>query len=822
MPKNNQNSDPNSQLPPFGDILLQAQFTSPSQKKDKNYGRSLIARIYREQAVTTSTIFFGARQARWLENWRWAMGRQSMQEFLDLTSISGDKAYTNIDFTQNREGPQFVETLVSSITSNQESITVTAVDDGSINEKLDRKIESLYRMRDRDNIAQAENVAGVSLEPPNIYVPEDELSAEVYFELEDRLPKEIRFEQYIEKVKTDNNFKELYKRVTRDEIVVNCAAIKIEKLPNKFIGLRKCVPANLIYNFFLSDSGKMELAYIGEVYSLKVRDLRRLYGKSEYRPNGLTEKEIWQICQSATRLNVANRYNYTWTDAYLYQTDRPYDDYSITVFDCEVKVFDKDYYVSKTDSFGRENIQIKRGIPKPTSEKAEVITSDKYTVYRGVWAPDSDQMIYWGPPDVVIKPYMDISESLFSYSIQIPNNDGDYIPSLFERALEPLRELTVAKLKRKQLIAEMVPPGYTIDVEKCRDVDLGSGNILSWDEILKIRNQKGVIVWSSRGLNPNEINNQPPIIEVANAGSVAQLQELSAIIDRCIANIRTLLGVPQYRDGTDVGDRTAAKLAEGQAQSSFNVTNFISTSVASLFEEVFHKVCMIKWDEIVLQNNEDDLIDTVFQVKVEMKDAAYEKQLLEQNIQIAMQTVDGNGKPLLSFKDAFKIRQIKNSKLAELYLANMIEENEKRTSEQSMQLQQQNQQIQAAAAQQKAESDARLQQEKAQIDSMLKDAESKNRKQELLLVGFLDMIKSGSPIPPQLMPLMDATFQNVGIPIVVENDEMQKQIMMQMQQEAIAAQQEQLQQVQQGQPEQQIQENTPEQESISQQQEIPQ
>lgn len=775
---------------PFGDELLAANFSNPKQRQDKEFGRKLISRIYREQASTTSTMFWGGRAARWKENELWAKGMQPMQEFIDMNSIDGNKSWNNLDYTQNKQGAQFVETLVSSIGANDEYPCVKAVDASSMTEKEEEKKDALFRMHDKEAIMQAQEQAGVALEAPTAYVPEDEISAEVYFQLEYLLPKEIEFQKFCAKTLTDNQYKlSLKRQLIRNLVVNNFGALKVERLHDGFIGLRKGVPANMIYNFFMNDSGKMELSYIGDIYSLKVRDLRRKYGKSESNPNGLSEKEIFDMCKSAKRVNVANRFNYNWSDSYLYTTDRPYDDYSILVFDCEVKLFDTDYYVSKTDNFGRENIQAKKNIPQPTSDRAKVLSTDKFTVYRGIWSVDCDKMVYWGYPDVVIKPYMDISESLFSWSIVIPNNDGDYVPSLFERALEPLRELTLAKLKRKQIIAEMVPPGYSLDVEKCRDIDLGSGNIMSLQDVLKMRNQKGVVVWSSRGVNPNEINPKPPIEGLPNADSVPQLQELSAVIDRCIADIRALVGVPVYRDGTDVGDRTAAKLAEGQNQSSFNVTDFIPAGLSQLLEETLQKVCMIKWDDVVLKEGRTEMMDTRFEVKVQMRPTAYEKQLLEQNIQTGMQQVDSSGKPLISFKDAFVLRNIDDPKLAELYLGNMIEQNRKQAMEESAHLQELNQKVQQASAQQKAESDAQLLQQKAQMDAMMKDAESKNKKQEILLQGFMETLKAGVPIPPQLIPLMNATFQNVGIPLVAQNDEMAKELQAKMQEEAMAAEQ---------------------------------
>lgn len=756
-----------------------------------NLGERFYPVFIKSKAINQQRFFFGGRNIKWLENWQWAKGSQKMQEFLDFTTIDGTKAYTNIDLTQNRQGPQFVETLVNAMAVNEEYPCVTAIDSGSLSEKEQRKMDALFRMHEVDTIGDIQQQSGVAVEPPDAYVPDSELSAEVHFKQKDRLPKEIEFQEILRKVMNDNEYEILKRRTYRDLVVINCGVTKIEKLDSGFIGIRKPPPANVIYNFFMGDSGKLELSYIGETYSLKVRELRKKYGKSEKNTNGLNEKEIFNICQTATTLSVANRFNYYWTDNYLYATDRPYDDYNVAVFDCEIKVFDTDYYVAKKDNFGKENIQTKRGIPNPSSEKANVLTTNKYTVYRGVWAIKSDKMIFWGYPDVVIKPYMDISESLFSYTINIPNNDGDYVPSLFERALEPLRELTLAKLKRKQLIAEMVPAGYSFDVETSRDIDIGGGNIIGFDEILRIRNQKGVVFWSSRGLNPNETNRQPPIVEMPNAGSVPQLNELSNIIDRCMAEIRSLLGVPLYRDGSDLPPRMGQGVVENQTANSSNVTDFIKTAYTQLMQETLHKVCMIKWDEAVIKNNRNDLMDTVFQVGVEMKDTAYEKQLIEQNIAIWSKTIDGNGNPLLSPKDIFAIREIKDFKLQEMYLSDTVEKNKRDAEIDKAKREQANIQSQQQTAQQAGQQALQQQKEKIAAEKEMLEFKSTKDKELAFVNGWMQGIAKGVIPPDGIMQIIQQLIPNITIPLVQENKTMAQGIQMQAQQEQVAAMQQQ-------------------------------
>lgn len=796
MPEQTPSKQAGSPVGEFGDPLLQVNFDDPQKKKDKEYGRKLLARIYKEQNITSSTFYFGGRNIRWMENWEWAAGRQNMASFTDYVSMEGNKAYAPVDMTQNGLGPQFLGVLIDSMSQNDEYPCVTAIDDGSVQEKDKQKYEALFRMHEVETINELQQQVGMQLEPSNAYVPDDEYSAEVYFKLEHRLPVEIKFEEFSQKVMDDNEYKQKSRQTKRDLIVLNCGITKVERDDRGFLGIRKVNPANGMYNFFMSDSGKLELSYIGEVYSLKIKDLRNKYGKTDERPNGLTEKEIYDLGATANQFNIANTFNYMWNESYMYATDRPYDDYGIQVFDCEIQTFDADYYVSKTDGFGKENVQPKKGIPTPTSDKAKIIKKDKLTVYRGVWAVKADKMIFWGYPDLVIKPFMDISQSLFSYSIQIPNNDGRYMPSLFERGLSPLRKWTLCDLKLKQLIANLRASGVSIDIETSRDIDLGGGNIVNGMEVLKIYNQTGNVIWSSKGLNPNE-RQERPIVEMANAGSVAQMQELVAVKNDSMQELRSVWGVPLYRDGSDLPPRMGQAVVENQNTNANNVTDFINFADKCLWDETLYKCVLIHWDDVVLRQGQTELMDTEFQVTLEMKPTLYEKEKLGKRIEAAMATIDpSTGKPLITLKDALKVENIKNFKLAEMYLANVEETNTKRAQQDKDKREQANIQAQQQSAQQSAQMAAEQSQKEMADKKEMLDFEYTKKKELAVTDGLMQAIVKGIISPNIVMPVLQQLIPNISIPLGVENDDMEKGMQAKAMEEQMAAQQQQ----QQGQP----------------------
>lgn len=802
------------QVSGFNDPILNRLFLSPEEKANKAKGKEIIKAFYSQQTSNATNLnYFKARNARWIEILLWAKGSQNIQEFLDYMSISdGNKAWVNIDTTQTRIAAQFLATLVESMAKNKTYPCVKAIDDGSVSEKEDRLLDALFKMRNVDTINDVQQKAGVQLEPTNAYVPDDEMSARVYFELEDRLPKEIRFEEYLTKIQNDIKFERILNRKSiYDLITLNCGVTKIEKLANKKYTVRKCIPTNVVYNFFMNDNGECEVTIIGEFYNLKVRDFRSKYGKNDNNPNGLTEKEIFELAKISTNKNIGT-FNYMWNDNWALTTyfqSRPYDDNSILVFDCDVNFEEESYFVSKKDAYGRENIQAKKGIPyqqktkdgkiieQPKPDDVDVIKSKKNTWMNGVYAPYGDTMLYWGQSDLIITPYTDVAKPLSRYSINIPNNDGEYVPSLFERVIEPLREYQLTKLKRKQLIAQVRPAGIRIDVESARNIDLGNGDSIAWEEVLRIFNQTGTEVWSSRGVDPLQ-KEAPAITNTAADDSIRKIMELTNVLAGIVAEIRQLIGVPQYRDGSDVGDRTSGVLQEQQNIASYNVTDFILNANNQLWEETFYKLCLLHWNDVVKEEPEskDDMINTRFEVSVKMKSTEYEKQLLEADIQRYSQMPDAMGNPSLTLKDAMMIREIDDSKLARWYLTKTYEENRRNATKESQMLQQQNAQLQQESNDQAAQKAVQLQQDKLAADKDMEDFKATKQKELSLLNGLMQSIAKGVIDPAIIMPAIQQLVPNIQMPLTMENKQMIQGIQAQAVQEQMAAQQEPMEQEQ--------------------------
>lgn len=772
--------------------LLQRFFLTPDEKKSKEKGKLIVKAFYAQQTSNaTDTNFYLGRKARQEELLLWAKGSQNQKEFLDYMGVSdANKAWVNLDLTPQRIAAWFVGVLVESMSKNKSYPCVDAIDSGSLSEKEDRLLEALFLMKEAETVNAMQTEAGFNLEPEGVYVPDDELAAKVYFQLEDRLPKEIRFEQMLNMVMDNIQFEKVLNRKTLyDFIVLNTGVGKIERLAPKEYTVRKCITNNCIWNFFMNDTGELEITQIGEFYNLKVKDIRGRFGKNDERPDGLSEKEIYELAKLSNNKNIGT-FNYMWDNSFAlsdFVGNRPYDDCSLLVLDCEINCGEENYYVSKKDAFGKENISIKKNVPyqqktkdgkiieQPKPDNVEIIKKQKKQWMRGVYAPYGDKMLYWGEADLIINQYTDTSCPLSSYTINIPNNDGSYVPSLFERIMEPLREYSIVKLKRKQLISQIRPSGIRIDVETARNLDLGTGDSIPWEEVLRIYNQTGNEVWSSKGLDPLQ-REAPPISNTAQDTTVAKVVEMTNVLDSIRQEIRLLIGVPQYRDGSDVGDRTSGVLQRQQETAANNVTDFVLNANNQLWEQINYKLCLLHWNDIVKEEPEskDDMLNTRFKVSVKMKSTEWEKAQLEKDIDRYSQVPDAIGNPSLTLKDAMMIREIDDAKLARWYLTKCYEENRRNASEEARAREESNAKSQQDSLLIKAEEDSKIKIAEMKETKELELFKSTQNKELAFLNGYMQIVAKGVQAPPEFQEIVKQLIPNIAFPLSMENKQLQQ------------------------------------------------
>jgi len=287
--------------------------------------------------------------------------------------------------------------------------------------------------------------------------------------------------------------------------------------------------------------------------------------------------------------------------------------------------------------------------------------------------------------------------------------------------------------------------------------------------------------------------NGAPIAEAPNNASIGQIQELITVYNHYLERLRDEIGVNEYREGASVNPKLGLGVQQAQISASNNATDFLYDSYLNVYTQTAFKIALLLYDSVLYGGkayrdylSTNDVEGKIFDVFIEALPDDNEKQFLNQMVQTA---ISANA---IDFEDAFKVRNIKNYKLAEMYLSKakkkkMREDMEKAQANSQMNAQSQQQSIMA-----KAQADAQLEQVQSQNKIAVVNAEMKLKQnsmtQEFVQMALLKSFELDRELPADIQAIVDNYF-----------NELQQQKMAEQQAIMQAAQQQQMQQQQMGQ-----------------------
>jgi hypothetical protein len=723
--------------------------------------------------------YFTRRNKKFEKNRKFSRGKQPMQEFLDLLNVDGKEAFVNLDMKAPAIAPKFMQVIIGGFMKRDEKVRATAIDPVSVERKKYDRDEAEFRMNFGDEVRGIEQQAGVKLMAEGDFTPADYDELELYFGLEYQLPEEILFEKGCDYVFYENGWPVIKRKILEDVSETGLGATKVTTGPNGKINLRRVVPENSFYGFSNYDDFR-DVSFIGEVLSMKLVDIRNQY------PN-MPEEKIWQLAKQAKQYSQSVK----WDDRFRYSIDRPYDDWTVDVLDYEIKTIDSMMYQAKTNKYGNLTaVDRKDKTPQRLGDNKELITKDMYVIYRGVYVLNTDTMLEWGVAKNMIKPSTtkEIADAYFSYSVYMHENLDLENMAIPERMETSIRQMTLAHLKIQQLIAKLRPSGLIIDIDSLSDINIGQAKALSPLELQAVYDQTGNIYYKRR-TEDGDSQNGIPIQEAPNSGSVSQIQQLIMVYNHYLERLRDEIGVNEYREGSGVNPKLGLGVQQAQIQASNNATDFIYDAYLSLYQQTAFKISLLLYDSVLYGGKQyadylspDKVKGKQFDVKIEVMPDEKERQFLEGMIQTALSA------GMVDFEDAFRIRSIKNTKLAEMYLKKAKKNKEKAEMEKARQNSEMNAQSQQQSIQAKAEADAQLQQIEAQSKIAIVSTEMKMKQdlsqQEFIQTALLKSFELGRPLSEELQALVNQYFTKKQ-----QEEMMMQQQAMEQQQAAEQAQQ---------------------------------
>ena len=350
----------------------------------------------------------------------------------------------------------------------------------------------------------------------------------------------------------------------------------------------------------------------------------------------------------------------------------------------------------------------------------------------------------------------DINKVKMNYSIVAPRIYNGKIESLVSRVTGFADMIQLTHLKIQQILSRMVPDGVYVDADGLAEVDLGNGTNYNPQEALNMFFQTGSIIgrsFTSDGdMNPGKV----PIQEINNQAGTGKLSALISTYNYYMQMIRDATGLNEARDGSTPDKNALVGVQKLAAANSNTATRHILQAGLFLTTELAEKLSLRIADVLEYSPTRDAFIQAIgahnvgtleeltelylhdFGIYIELAPDEEEKQMLENNIQVAI--AQNN----IDLDDAIDIREIKNVKLAN----QLLKLRRKKKSERDQEIAQQNIQAQAQA-------NAQAQQVAAQAEVQKQQALTQSKIQLESAKGQLEFnkLKAEAEMKKELMAL---------------------------------------------------------------------
>jgi len=699
---------------------------TPEEKMNPEYGLQYFRKMYADFSGEDGSLY-GSRRRRYIVNREYAEGMQNVGKYKKLLGNNGDLSYLSLDWSIVPVIPKFVDVIVGGLTNQDYEIKCTGIDKVAQDAKIQEEMRLSAKMMLQDFTKDLEVMTDIPLGGDE-KLPTDSEELELHMQLNYKQAVEIAMEEGIDLCFSINNWKEISKRVMRDLTVVGFGATKTYS-DKDGVHVRYVDPANLVISHS-NDPDFRDMSHAGEVKYYTIHDIRKMAG------NQFTEDEYIEMATvSAGKydnpIDVPTQKTY-YKGYEMYQ----YDSFRVAVLDGEFKTVDNIRHEKKYNAHGNYTLNkrdSKYKLPKKSRYKREMLDNPVEMIYKGKYIIGTEFIFDYGRADNIIRPKSNKSKVRMSYAVYMPNQINLNNKSLVERMMPFADQIQIAHLKIQQLIAKAKPKGAAFEIGSLENVMLGDGGEFTPLDVQDVYEATGNIYYRMQQ-EDGSMGNPNPIQELSG-GIGGALNELMAIVNYNMQQIRTVTGVNETREGAAPDKEALVGVQKLSLLASNNATRGLNQGYLSIMEGSAKSVALriqhfVKYNKNYMGyiNNIGDMnlkaIEVTadvhphdFGIIIEALPDEEEKALLENNIQMSLSRDE------LRIEDAIMLRTIKNVKLAN----QMLILRRKKYNEEKMEIAQRNSemnaQIQERAAAAKAQSDAQIEQVKLQAKQAAMQAE---------------------------------------------------------------------------------------------------
>lgn len=785
----NVSTKPDFSAQSYKDFLLT---TDKESKLSESYGKRMAEEVMRQMSAGDSNNYYSLRNAQFRSNIAWATGKVDIyKRFADWLQFNGKHNFINIRWSAPKLVNRIISGLVGRWMSRIEKIQVTATDPLSVREKQEQYEQAEFVLYNRAQLQQLEQESGVPMMSPDQFVAEDKDDLELWAVAGSKLPEEIKYEMGTNDILQAAGFFDVLKeKLLHDS--AECGLVGTYVWMDEFgvIHVEWVKPLNL-FSSYSEYNDFRDTAIRGYVKSMKISELRKQYSR-EF-GGKFSEEEIFKI--AATSKDYQRFDKLSWNEIWNVSFIRPYDEWNIEVICFWMKSVDEDSYVMTVTKQNSSTIMRRvQQAPQSVADNQEYIKKDKWNLYKGVYARESMTLLEWGLDNNLIRP-QDPRESgdvEFPISMYMYQNVDMRNVAIPEKIEEPVEQMILARLKIQQLVAKMKPTGAMINIDAVQEIDLGLAGDGTPIDSKKVYEQTGDLYYRGKDAEGNPI--PVPIQELQNSGFIAQLQGLIQLYEYHYKVLKDELGEDPNLITMASQPRVTTDNVQFSQQQSDYATDYIYNAYKDVMQQTAKKVACLLNNSVrfgasayrhIMQ--QEDVKDRVFSTKFSLLPNQVEIQEFNNTLN---QAIASN--PLFSqYVDPFKLRRMakEDVKLAELYYNNALKRMMRIEEEKARQREEGNAKVQAAAAQQKAESDFRIEKAKANLEIIKEDAKSKAANESEFLKGYFELLKAGVQLPPEMSNLKNLMIRNIEMSVSIETRQMISDAMMEAQEQQASEQQ---------------------------------
>jgi hypothetical protein len=662
-----------------------SQMVSEEEKRTLEYGLKVGQAIeyewFRGGRVNGSRWNNGYQQFHSLR--LYARGEQNVQKYKDELSINGDLSYLNLDWKPVPIIPKFVDIVVNGIAAKKYDLKAFAQDPFSLKQRTDY-VGGIYRdMMAQDYLNKVKELTGLDMYNSDASkLPQSKEELEVHMQLNYKQAIEIAEEEAVNNTLAFNKYQLTKRRLVEDIVTIGIGAVKTSFNKSEGVVVDYVDPANLIYSYS-NDPNFEDIYYVGEIKSMTLAEIKK---KFPY----LTDDELQKMVR------------YPGRDGYIANPN--YDKDLVQILFFEYKTFiDQVFKIKRTEQGLEKAIEKPDYFNPPPNDGFERVARSIEVLFTGAKVMGVPQMLEWKLSENMTRPNADITKVNMNYTLCAPSLYQGRMESLVSRITSFADMIQLTSLKLQQVIQRMVPDGVFVDVDGLAEVDLGNGTNYNPQEALNMYFQTGSIVGRSLTQDGDPNRGKVPIQELQTSASNAKIQSLINTYQYYLQMIRDVTGLNEARDGSMPDPNALVGLQKMAANASNIATKHILDASLYLTLRTCENISLRIADALGFELTKEALMQSIsltnarnleemstlhlyqFGIYLELEPEEEEKAMLEQNIQVALQSGQ------IYLEDAIDIREVKN-----LTLANQILKY-RRIEKQKQDQQAQQQQIQAQA-----------------------------------------------------------------------------------------------------------------------------